>query len=234
MVICSWLGENNSSVRLTVLLRRIELTPLKLSSLVVDSLYAHYQLSPNTGIGYIYCSYTKSHTSLEYIRVVIKQLCRKMMPLPPILNQVYEKHYTNDSHPTFGELQDLFFALIRQLDSVFFVLDALDECTLDQRKEIYHFFSEIMKLRNGAGNGIIKFFVTSRKESDIERAFLSMPSLKIEVKAAESDIERYVKAQIEQRLDIGAPILGDKILKKKIFTALTSKANGMYVLPFHF
>ena len=163
-----------------------------------------------------------------------------MKLLPPKLEQVYEKHYNNHSHPSFKELQGIFLTIIKQLKSVFFVLDALDECTLDQRADLCKFFVEIVELgsgtRGGPGtnDGIIKLFVASRKELDIERAFLqkSFPRIEVEVAKVDSDIEVYVQAQIEQRLHDGTLTLSDQRLKDKILTTLTTKAGGMYVSSF--
>ena len=161
----------------------------------------------------------------------MKQLCRRMNPLPPKLSKVYERHYRNHSQPSFQELQDIFLAIVQQSNSVFFVLDALDECALDQRADLCKFFTEIVELSTGTGYGLVKLFVASRKELDIERAFLrkSFPKIEVEATKVDSDIELYVKAQIEQQLQDGSLTLNNIMLKDKIITALTTNAGGMYV-----
>ena len=154
-----------------------------------------------------------------------------MKPLPTKLEQVYECHYANHTQPGFKELQDIFLLIVQQLDSAFFVLDALDECTLDQRTDLCKFFKELVERSStGTSNGIIKLFVASRKAPDIERAFQhkSFPSIEVEAEKVDSDIELYVKAQIDQRLDDGSLTLSNLRLKDKILTALTTKAGGMY------
>ena len=62
-----------------------------------------------------------------------------MRPFPPKLNEVYEHHYQSHSQPHFQELRDIFLATVQQFDSVFLVLDALDECTVD------HYASFLLK-----------------------------------------------------------------------------------------
>lgn len=120
---------------------------------------------------------------------------------------------------------------MQQFRGVFFVLDALDECTLDQRAELCNFFAETVELASGTSGGAIKLFVASRKELDIERAFLrkSFPAIEVEAAKVDSDIQLYVKAQIEQRLH-----LDNTALKNKILTALTTKAGGMYASHFDY
>ena len=155
--------------------------------------------------------------------------------MPPKLSKAYEQHYQNHSQPSSQELQNIFLATVQQCTSVFFVLDALDECTLGQRAELCEFFAEIVELSTGTANGIVKLFVASRKELDIERAFLRKSFPKIEVQAAkvDRDIELFVKAQIKQRLQDGSLTLNNMKLKDKIFTALTTNAGGMYVFSFY-
>lgn len=159
-----------------------------------------------------------------------------MRPLPLKLDTVYEQHYQNHSQPNFQELQDIFLAIIKQLDSVFLVLDALDECSLDQRADLCEFFGKIVELSNSTDLGVVKLFVASRKEHDIERAFLrrSFPTIEVEARKVDRDIEMYVVAQLEQRLQDGSLILNNILLKDKILTALTTNAGGMYVFPSFF
>ena len=93
------------------------------------------------------------------------------------------------------------------------------------------FFLSITNTSTGTSQGIVKLFITSRKEPDIERAFQQNSIPTIEVKAAnvDSDIEVYVKAQIELRLQNCSLELRDMALKNKILSVLTTKAGGMYV-----
>ena len=181
-----------------------------------------------------------------------------MERLPSKLQEVYDKHYQNDSQPTSEELQGVFLAVAKQFNSIFLVLDALDECTRDQRAELCGFFSRLIELSVTSSNtgigtptsqagpsagiiqtpstssGCVKLFVTSRKEQDIERVFRqrSYPKVEIEAEKVDCDIAVYVKAQIEQRIQDESLTLQDMTLKEKILTALTTKASGMYVFPF--
>ena len=155
-----------------------------------------------------------------------------MRPFHSKLNEVYEKHYQSHSQPHFQELQDIFLAMVQQYDSVFLVLDALDECTLEQRNELCGFFAEIVELSNVTNHGFVKLFVASRKELDIEKTFLrkSFPTIEVEARKVNSDIKLYVQAQIEKLSHNGLLALSD-IMKKKILTTLTTNAGGMYVFP---
>ena len=175
-----------------------------------------------------------------------------MPNLPPALENIYEQHYKNDSQPKYIELVDIFSTIIYQFDCIFLVLDALDECTLDQRRDLCGFILGITKTNDLSmataaqdtdtaltdtsqktmdSRGILKLFITSRRESDLERAFLrnSIPTIEMEATKVDRDIEDYVKAQIQQRLQDGRLGLKNIALAEKILTTLTTKAGGMYV-----
>ena len=155
-----------------------------------------------------------------------------MKHLPPKLQRVYDQHYQNVSEPGFEELQDIFLATLQRLESIFLVLDALDECTGAQRADLCDFFARVIESSNETDDyGRIKLFVASRKEPDIERAFLrkSFPTIEVEAKKVDSDIRRYVTAQLEERLGDGSLTLKNTMLKDKILDVLTTKAGGMYV-----
>ena len=112
------------------------------------------------------------------------------------------------------------------------VLDALDECTEAQRADLCGFFARLIESSNKTDDyGRIKLFVASRKEPDIERAFLrkSFPTIEVEAKKVDSDIRKYVTAQLEERLCDGSLTLKNMMLKDKILDVLTTKAGGMYV-----
>lgn len=116
------------------------------------------------------------------------------------------------------------------------MLDALDECTLDQRKDLCRFILSIVNptapSSTRTSQGVVKLFVTSRNESDIRQAFQqnSIPTIEVEAAKVDSDIKIYVKAQIEIRLQNRSLRLRNMKLKDKIFSILTTKAGGMYVL----
>ena len=196
---------------------------------------ALYRLSADTGITFVYCSYKEPQTATTYLRLALKQLCRTIQFLPFELQEIYKKHYHDDNPPKYDELRTVFLAIIRQVGCIFFVLDALDECTPNQRKDLCKFILSIANTTStGPRQGIVKIFITSRKgckESDIYQAFQQNPIPIIEVETAKvnSDIEAYTKAQIELRLKNGSLKLRDEALESRILSVLTSKAGGVYV-----
>ena len=153
----------------------------------------------------------------------------------PQLIQMYKTHYKDNRQPGFQELQDIFLTIVKQFDTVYLVVDALDECTLDQRVHLCQFFTEVVEYSSGANRGLVKLFVASRKEHDIERVFLQKSFLQIEVEVGkvDRDISLYVEDQIEQLLPDGS-IVSNNVLEDEILIALRTNPGGMYVSPFHY
>lgn len=109
-------------------------------------------------------------------------------------------------------------------DEVFLVIDALDECSKDVRQ---HLLPYIYGLFDHHCPGKLKMFVTSRPESDIERAFspANFPIIKVEAKKVEEDIAAYVRYELVHRTQEYCDI--DDTLREEITDVLVSQSSGM-------
>lgn len=195
----------------------------------MEKLSQQYELSGDTGISFLYCNFKESYEAETYIRIAMKQLTRRMTELPTELEALYEKHHLNASTPCVAELQDVFMKVSKRFGQVFLVLDALDECTNDQREGLLGFLHYIMS-SGGGDQSNVKVLITSRQEQDIRQALMSFPIVEIEARKVKADIKSYVMAKVDQYLQNGALRLRDKSLKDKIITALVNRAGGMYVM----
>lgn len=120
--------------------------------------------------------------------------------LPEVVKALYEKHAKRCTHPSSRELSEAFCSVVDTYSRVFFVIDALDECTnIDRTRE--GLLREILKLCGQKGTSL---FATSRFATEIEKEFESHTS--IEIRASDEDIQRYLDEQIPQ-------LLGRRIFK---------------------
>jgi hypothetical protein len=112
------------------------------------------------------------------------------------------------------------------------VIDALDECPEHERYHIIAFIAKIVTTLPCA-----KVFVTSRRESDIVRAFedSKAPTIQIRAENVAADIGLYVHSEVK-KLRKGCHgkklHLNSDTLEEKIILTLTEKAEGMYVVAF--
>lgn len=199
-------------------------------SMVVEHISALYQLSNDHGIVFLYCNYKEPYDAATYISVAIKQLCRRMEEIPPVVEAMYKKHTRNASQPRSDELRDVFLLTCNYFKSIFLILDALDECEAGERQKLFNILSyAVTKSNPKCEPDVIKLFVTSRREHDIKVAFQAFPTIEVEAAKVDQDIELYVTAQLGQLLQDGTLVIRDMTLKDKIIAALTQKAGGMYV-----
>jgi len=105
------------------------------------------------------------------------------------------------------------------------VIDALDECRPDQR---YILFEALHDLRNQS-EGLVKIFVSSRRESDIIDSFSDSLTLKIEPKDNLEDITRFVTVELDKRVKSRRLLHGNvsHTLKTEIKDRLLRDATGM-------
>ena len=128
--------------------------------------------------------------------------------------------------------QESFIKLADDLDfkEVYVVIDALDECPERERHHVIRFITEVLK-----GPRCVKIFVTSRRESDIVRAFeeSSTPTIQIKTENVTADIESFVQSEVKKLRNgyHGKKLyLADDTLESRIIQTLTEKADGMYVV----
>ena len=117
-----------------------------------------------------------------------------------------------------------------EFKEVFVVIDALDECPERERHHVIRFISEVMKALRCA-----KIFVTSRRESDIVRAFEdgSTPTIQIKEENVAADIESFVQSEVKtlRKGFYGKKLhLTSDVLEARVIQTLTEKADGMLVI----
>lgn len=176
---------------------------------------------------YFYFNDTKKQNAINFISSIIAQLVGQTIELPPKLKEVYTRCNNGKQeaaiHHLIAVLSD--FAATEQLDDIFIVADALDECptSKEERKELLELIQDIIAFSPSK----IHLLVTSRPESDIKEILSSQPTvspLSIQNTEAKSDIKKYIADQ----LAIDSKLKGwSSDVKLLIEDSLTKKANGM-------
>jgi ankyrin repeat domain-containing protein 50 len=75
------------------------------------------------------------------------------------------------------------------------VLDALDECEPKSR----HQFMDTIEFLCSNSSKPIKVFISSRHEPDIQERLFKKPTIEIEARHNEEDIQKFVKSQLKRR-----------------------------------
>lgn len=127
---------------------------------------------------------------------MIAQLCNKIVDLPEQLKELYKRCNNGNQKAGKRELKATLSQLMKDLDDLFIVVDALDECPKHgKREELLELIAEIKawSLSN------LHLLVTSRHEPDIEKALtplLKSSAIPIQGPQVESDIKLYNDRQL--------------------------------------
>jgi ankyrin repeat domain-containing protein 50 len=178
---------------------------------------------------FVYYNYkmSESQDPPRIAAALIKQLCRKKDIIP-----LWLLKFKNDAlSPALAGTALSIIRLVQEMNfrEVYIIIDALDECQKHYRPRMIQLLNEVMNSIPCA-----KIFVTSRRESDIERAFTenSTPTIQIQIQARNvaTDIRSYVESEVK-RLRKGhygnKLFLSSDALEARVISTLVEQADGM-------
>jgi hypothetical protein len=141
-----------------------------------------------------------------------------------MVNDLYYQSRAAHSHqsPKKGALVNLFLK-ISESNQMTLVIDALDECDDERRKE---FLQDLITLRHRSSK--IRIITTSREVPDIKQAFECLNSLTIHGDAQTKDIQLYLTKRLEA-VELSRLCRDDE--KENIISTILRKADGMSVMP---
>lgn len=102
------------------------------------------------------------------------------------------------------------------------MIDALDECSETDHTRT-NLLMEIRKLPSN-----LHLLCTSRFFSDIDEIFKDTP--RIEIRASNTDVQKYLEAQIEKEGRLKRHIDTDPSLLEEIVDTIIARVQGMFVL----
>lgn len=125
----------------------------------------------------------------------------------------------------FSDSLELLTEMIAKFKKTFIVIDALDECNVDDRTEIIQGFERLSLLPHG----VVKIFVTSRYSDDIALALHDHVKLFIQTQDNNNDISLFVEKEIDLAIRNKKLLRGkvDLDLRSSLKSTLTKGANGM-------
>lgn len=191
-----------------------------MSSIVIDHLNEKFA-GQNVGAVYFYCDFNnpQSQSAVNILACLLKQLALANSSVMASVTRLYEKHRMMDTYPDVLELEKTFLNACQGNQRMFLVVDALDECDVDTHREL------LLKVLENLKGSSIRMFLTSRPHpDDIRELFQDSPQITIE--ASSEDIERYVRATIEES-GKASRIMGND-LKEEVVVKIRDEAQGMY------
>lgn len=201
------------------------------SSLVVDELLHHLEAVNDEGFAYFYCArHEVDRQDPDAIfRAILKQLSHiKTGCIHPLVVEHYRAS-KREGFPTgdlaIAESTDLILKLLQVYPKTTIVIDALDECDLKRREDLFESLQKIVMLTAN----LVKIFVSSRDDTDITRQYAALPNLYIQAKDNVNDINAFVDYKIDESIR-KRKLLNGKLspeLKRRIVRTISDGANGM-------
>lgn len=192
-----------------------------MSAIVVEDLQKTFGDNDRIGIACLFCSYKRQNeqSPADLFASLLKQLVQERPVLPDVVKALYESHSERETRPSFGELSAVLRSVVDSNSRVFFVIDALDECTnVGRARE--RLLREIFKLQKQTR---ISLFATSRFIPEIKRDFEG--SISLEIRAHNEDVQRYLNENMPRQFCVSR----NPDLQEKIKTEVAKAVDGMYV-----
>jgi ankyrin repeat domain-containing protein 50 len=197
---------------------------MQISSTIVEHMKLHCE-KPGFALAYYYFDFkdTDKQEVSNFVSSLTAQLCCRLDPLPENLKELYKRCKNGQEKAAMQELKTALSETIKDLEDVFVVVDALDECPkYGKREELLDLFAEIKSWSVPH----LHILATSRQEHDIEQALLPLTHLEIPIRG--SGVKSDIKLHIEHQLATD-PKLNEwpDDVKSEIERVLVDRANGM-------
>lgn len=179
-----------------------------------------------TGACFFYCDY-KDAKSLDLVNIFssfASQLARQSDRAYVMLEQYYAELHPGKNLPKFIEfvqIRDLVVRMSELFDRVLVVVDGLDECGSDSPV-----VDELAYMSRKSQ--VMSMALLSRDEIHIREALLGGFD-HIDIAAQGSDVRRYVREELEDRINRRQLRLRSQGLKEDMINTLIDKAGGMQV-----
>ena len=165
-------------------------------SLVIDRLTNAF-VDGNVVVAYFYFDYCEQGDNEQDYQLddamlasLLKQLALTKAVLPEPVLDLHQRMTRQQKQPKQQDLEEALLRTCSEFDRVFFVIDALDECSKSQRNAVLRVLGNISQCSS------VSMLITSRPHAeDISKAFNG--SHKIVIEAKPSDIKKYVDNKIE-------------------------------------
>lgn len=201
-----------------------------LASLVIDDIQNNHLRDMKNGLAYIYYRYDfkegKQQNAASSLGSLISQLITKHTKFPLSILNLYRSSNSGERSPNVSECLQKIQTLSQPYDKIYFVLDAIDECSNDPRDRE----DLIKRLKELPDN--VQVMLTSRPIRDIENEFRD--AIQVKIQAQHSDIEKYVSARLQREKSFIRHIKADPSLRPRILSRILDSSQGMYVIqPLH-
>lgn len=216
----TWLREDNSFLWLSGF---AGCGKSVLTTTAIEHTYLHRASDPCIGIAFFYFNFRDimKQDASRMLRALLLQLSNQIADGPAILNSLYSRY--KDRTLSLPALMDSLKQVVSHFDSVYFIIDALDESPRNGEREIV--LDTLACMRSWSVAGGLHILASSRDLPDIREHLSTSENEEVSLKNAgvDKDISHFVSHYLRQNPKMSKwSACHDEIEK-----ALVEQANGM-------
>jgi Cdc6-like AAA superfamily ATPase len=192
-----------------------------LAAVAIDRLLVPLQRgSGSVGVAYCFCRKGASEQSASsMLAAILKQLLQAQSSIVEPVERLYKHHADLRTMPSLKELFGALRDTVAWYDTVYIVIDALDEYT-ENKANRHQFLDRLLELQNTSD---VRLLVTSRIQGYADEF---KDALQLKLGADSSDIQFFVESNLHRFPDF---VQHDPELLEKAQKKIVEAADGMYV-----
>jgi hypothetical protein len=174
---------------------------------------------------YVYFNYKEpAQAPITIIGALVRQILEDKIDQDNPLLVKYKESLKNRQTASLVDLRNFLYENLGRYSKTFALFDALDEYD-EGNGDRSVLGEELAKLSNRQGTRVM---VTSRWLASLQRDLSG--STCIEIRASDSDVEAYIKCQLQSSARLRGHLRQDKGLEADIVKAVVASCQGMYVI----
>ncbi len=189
-----------------------------MTAIVVDTLHRRFA-GPTVGIAVLYCNYKmrEEQNARTFLAGLLGQLLKREHTESPHTQSLVEKCKKAKTRPTFDELAVILQLALKTYETVFIVIDALDECRSTEWQQLT---SQLRKLQVQLPS--LRLMVTTRPQLVLGAEFQDV--VRVDIRAHEADLRRYINRQLPR---LSKHVVQTAGLKEEVIKGIIRAAKGM-------
>ena len=195
-----------------------------MAALAIDHLLRTCHSSDSPVVS-IYCDYKRQgEQSFEHMLcTLLRQIVDIRVDVPKIVHDFLTAYKTKGITPSVDEIKQALGAISNSLHELTIVVDALDECEPRARHDLLQAVETLHRQCS------VRYLATSRYFPEIEShsAFCEKP--KLEVRASDEDLEKYIRSRASE---LHRQVASNPDLLENLVSSTVNATGGMYVQSF--
>lgn len=147
-----------------------------------------------------------------------------MQRIHPEIRKLFNQSNQSGTGWTLKLCKDKLIELFDFYPRTTLVLDALDECTIEDRAILLNFFNSLAECTRNP----VKIFVSSRPEGDIRSRLNSLPNIELSALYNRVDIVKFISDCLDDSYPWSSVLAQRPELKRNVIIELEKKSEGMF------